>query len=331
MRKISQLSILFLSLLLFTNCSKDKTSEAIITEANLKTNSKNFPTEISLPDGYNPEGIVSGKANALYVGSLYDGRILEIDARTGSTSILIEGESDRTAVGLDYDDRTGYLYVAGGPDGYAYIYDTATGEEIAAIQLSTSTFPETFINDVIVTKDAAYFTNSFMSEYYSVPLNNDGSLAAEGTQTIELTGDFTATEGFNSNGIVASPDGSQLIIVHSALGVLYNVEAETGIATEIDLEASLVNGDGLVLQGKTLFVVQNSNNQISEVRLDSQWTSAELVEVITDSDFRVPTTATISGGQLYVVNARFDVAPPPFLGMGYDPTIEFEVVAVDEV
>jgi sugar lactone lactonase YvrE len=203
--------------------------------------------------------------------------------------------------------------------------------EVAAIQLTTMIFPNAMINDVIVTEDAAYFTNSFQAEIYKVSLNTDGTLAMGGTAlTIALTGDFSMGLGFNANGIVASDDGSQLIIANSVLGKLYLTDPATGMTTEIDLGgASVPNADGLVLRGNRLYVVQNFNNQITVLQLSGDWTSGTIINTITDSDFHIPATATIRGNTIYVVNAKFDIAPPPFLGLGYDPTIPFEIVAVN--
>jgi sugar lactone lactonase YvrE len=213
------------------------------------------------------------------------------------------------------------LFVAGGPTGKAYIYDTSTSQLIAEIQLSTL---PSFINDVIITKDAAYFTNSSQPEIYRVPLANNGQ-PLNTSETIPLSGDyqFDATPGaFNANGIAATPNGKTLIIVNSVDGALYNVDPNTGVATRIDLGgASVVNGDGILLQGKTLYVVQNFLNQISVIALNPDLTSGTVVDTITSSNFRIPTTIARFGDSLYAVNARFDTPPTP--------TTEYEVVRVD--
>ena len=116
-------------------------------------------------------------------------------------------------------------------------------------------------------------------------------------------------------------DGHTLIIVNSTTGTLYSLDAETGVATAIDLGgASVPNGDGILLRGKTLYVVQNFLNQITVIKLNSDWTSGEVTGVITSDNFRIPTTITFFGGALYAVNARFDTPPTP--------DTEYEVVRV---
>ena len=279
-----------------------------------------FPDVIPLPDGFQPEGIAVGKGSTFYVGSISTGAVYRGDLRTGEGDILVPAQEGRAAIGLKYDDRTGYLFVAGGPTGYAYIYNGETGANVGdPIQLTTD---QSFINDVVITKDAAYFTNSSQPILYKVPLENNGELSTPFTSVaIPLSGDYQQVPGFNANGIEATPDGKTLIIVNSTLGALYQVEPETGIATEIALEGGNVqSGDGILLQGKTLYVVQNFLNQIAVVRLSPDLGSGTIVETITNENFRIPTTIAKFGNSLYAVNARFD-APGT-------PTTDYDVVRV---
>lgn len=268
-----------------------------------------FPDVIPLPDGFRPEGIAVGKGTTFYVGSIPTGAIYRGDLRTGDGALLVQPQG-RAAIGLKYDDRTGYLFVAGGPTGFAFIYNGETGANVAAIQLTTD---QSFINDVVITKDAAYFTNSSQPFIYKVPLENNGELSTPLTSVaIPLSGDYQQVPGFNANGIAAIPNGKTLIIVNSTVGALYQVDPETGIATEIDLEGGNVqSGDGILLQGKTLYVVQNFLNQIAVVELSPDLGSGAIVEIITDSDFDVPTTIAKFGNSLYAVNARFSTPPTP--------------------
>ena len=303
---------------------KDLTDENETNAASYRMGNA-FQEIIPLPLGFSPEGMVNGNEAEFFVGSLAGGAVYKGDLRTGAGSIIVP-QTDKVAVGLDYDERTDYLYVAGST-GVAYVYHGTTGQLIQTIVLNS--VAGTFINDVIVTRDAAYFTDSFQEVFYRVWLMNNGRLpATPEVDEIPLTGDFEFSSGnFNGNGIVATPDGKKLILGNSATGILYCVDPLTGIAEEIDLGGdSVPNNDGLVLDGKTLYVVQNFNNQISQIELSADFLSGDIVRVITNMAFRIPTTATLFGSRLYAVNARFDVSPP-----GSDPTgIEFEVVAVDK-
>ena len=279
-----------------------------------------FPDVISLPDGFQPEGIAVGTGTTFYVGSIGTGRIYRGDLRTGEGEILVPEQEGGAATGLKYDQRSGLLFVAGGPTGYAFIYDGQTGAEIEAIQLETQT---SFINDVVITRDAAYFTNSAQPALYRIPLERNGQLADDlDVEKIPLGGEYEFTPGeFNANGIAATPNGKTLIIVNTFEGALYNVDPTTGDATRIDLGGGeLPNGDGLLLQGKTLYVVQNRLNQIAVIRLSSDFEEGTITDTITSPLFRVPTTIARFGNDLYAVNARF--------GTPVTPKTEYEVVRV---
>jgi sugar lactone lactonase YvrE len=279
-----------------------------------------FPEVIPLPNGFQPEGIATGEGTTFYVGSIPTGAVYRGDLRTGEGDVLVPAQEGRAAIGLKYDNRSGLLFVAGGPTGYAYVYNGETGANVAEVQLSTL---PSFINDVVVTREAAYFTNSMQPILYRVPLANNGDLPAAPTvEELPLGGDYQFTpDAFNANGIAATPNGKTLIIVNSVDGVLYNVDPNTGVATRIDLGGGAVpNGDGILLQGKTLYVVQNRLNQIAVVELNSGFTEGMIVDTITSSFFRVPTTIARFGNSLYAVNARFGTPPTP--------DTEYEVVRV---
>lgn len=275
--------------------------------------SARFPDVISLPDGIAPEGIVSGDGTEFYVGSLANGTIYNGDYRTGAGDFINEPsdfESTRVAVGLDHDSRSNAVWVAGGPTGSGYVYDGDTGETLAVLTLATSA--PTFVNDVVVTGDTAYFTESSQPVLYSVQLDRHG-MPIGAVETLSLSGDYEFFPGqFNANGIVASPNGKTLIIVNSFSGTLYTVDGDTGATVEIDLGTeSVSSGDGMLLDGKTLYVVQNFLDQISVVQLSPDLGSGTVTGVITDGDFDIPTTVAEFGDSLYAVNARFTVTPGP--------------------
>ncbi len=262
-----------------------------------------FPGVISLPNGFQPEGIAIGKGTTFYVGSLAAGAVYSGDLRTGAGAVLVQPQAGRVSVGLEFDG--GLLYVAGGPTGRAYVYDAATGSPVASYQLTTD---PSFINDVVVTKDAAYFTDSFQPVLYRVPLGG-----APGVTVIPLGGDFTFVPGaFNTNGIDATPNGKTLVIVNSTLGALYTVDPATGVADQIELSSGTVSsGDGILLDGRTLYVVQNFLNQVAVVSLAPDLSAGVLVATLTDPSFRIPTTIDEFGDNLYAVNARFGTPPTP--------------------
>lgn len=282
-----------------------------------------FPEVIDLPDGFMPEGIVAGFANDFYVGSLGDGSIYRGDFRTGLGDILIPGQEGSSSVGLAFDIRTGLLYVAGGATGGGRIIDTRRATVVAEFD-----FGGGFVNDVIVAFDGAYFTDSFSPTLYKVSLRRGGRPNGE-VEAIPLGDNFAFEPGqFNANGIEVTPAGRFLLVVNTFTGELYRIDPDSGLARPVNLGGeSLPNADGILLRGNRLFVVQNFLNQISVVDLrPDDFLRGEITEVLTDPDFRIPTTVTARGFELYAVNARFDVAPPGVPA----PGVDFEVVKVDQ-
>jgi sugar lactone lactonase YvrE len=207
-----------------------------------------FPEVIPLPAGFQPEGIARGVGHIFYTGSLNGDAIFRGDLRSGEVEIIAEPGA-RMATGMNFDPRSGLLFVAGGVFGTAYIFDGDTGELVATYQLTSSA---SFINDVIVTRQAAYFTDSYQKQFYRLPLGPKGALPGPGNvQTIPLGDGFDFAAGdFNANGIAATANGKQLIIVNSSFGKLCRVNPLTGEAHSINLTGGDAQaGDGLVLRG----------------------------------------------------------------------------------
>jgi sugar lactone lactonase YvrE len=268
-----------------------------------------FPDVIQLPIGFRPEGIEVGRGTTFYVGSVASGAIYRGNLRTGNGAILVPGGSSRPATGIELD-RHKRLFVAGAGSGNAYVYDAETGALLRTYNLATS---PTFINDVVVTHDAAYFTDSQKAVLYRIPIGPGDALGE--AETIPLSGDYVHVAGaFNLNGIDATPSGETLIAVQSVNGRLYSIDPATGIATQISLEGeNVMNGDGILLTGKTLYVVQNQQNQVAVIALAAELTSGEILTRLTDADFKVPTTIDDLGRRLYAVNARFGTPDPDSL------------------
>jgi hypothetical protein len=270
--------------------------------------------------GFRAEGIVA-RGHTAYAGSLATGTIVEVDLRTGEVSTLVESAGG-PAVGLALDDDL--LYVAGGPSGELRIYDVDDGSLIDVVALAPA--GAGFINDVIVTEDGAYATDSFSATLYRIPLGGGAP------EALTLTGDFQLAPGFNSNGIEDAGDG-RLILAQSTDPVdgigsaLYTVvpDGPTAVADRIELDGDVTNADGLVLRGRTLYVVENQQDRVRVVTLSGDLTSGVAGETLTSPEAATPTTATLALGALYAVNARF-----ADLGGGADPTeIDFEVIRIE--
>ncbi|MFJ8635383.1 SMP-30/gluconolactonase/LRE family protein [Streptomyces sp. NPDC093568] len=272
---------------------------------------KSRPAALRLPNGFRPEGITIGGGPYAYLGSLGDGSIYRADLRTGEGAIVSAGPGT-PSVGLKLDHR-GRLFVAGRGEG-ARVVDARTGEILASYRLTTAS--PTFTNDVFLTSRTAWFTDSYQPALYALPLGRHGRLPdADEVVTIPLSGAWSQAPGevVNANGITTTPDGSALLVVQSGAGGLHRVNPRTGVTELVDLgdAAPLTNGDGLLLIGRTLYVVQNRQNGIDVFRLAPDGRSGVFRRRITDPRFDVPTTVAAYQGRLYLPNARFTTTPTP--------------------
>ena len=273
------------------------------------------PAHIDLPDGWQPEGIAAGRGHDLYVGSIPTGDVRRVHARTGAQETAVDAPAGRQAIGLkvewrrDHKGKSGKakaskrrradrLWVAGGRTGDGYVYDARTGATLKVFDFTG--LADTFVNDVVLTKRAAYFTDSRRPVLYVAERDLGGSA--------ELAlPDIPPAAGNNLNGIAYGR--GVLLAVQGNVGALWRIDPETGAATRVDAPP-LPNGDGLLLKGDTLYVVQNRLNKVAVLDLDDDFRSATLETEMTSPDFDVPTTIARKHGRLYLPNARFGTTDP---------------------
>jgi Cu-Zn family superoxide dismutase len=268
--------------------------------------------DASLPTSYAligeavfPEGVAYNPASGkFYVGSTGDGTLFEGDVASGEVTVFSEGGSDgRTAaIGMKVDGN-GYLWVAGGNLGQMFVYNTADGSLVASY--TTPEVEQTFINDVTITPDgAAYFTDSFRPILFKA----SGTEGGEAEAWLDFTGTVLEYgEGFNLNGIAATPDGQYLITVHSPTGNLYRIDIASQEVTLIDTGgAELTAGDGILLIGDTLYVSRNSFGQIVPVTLSADYSTGTAGTAIIDDSLIFPTTIAQADDSLLVVNSQFN-------------------------
>jgi sugar lactone lactonase YvrE len=181
------------------------------------------------------------------------------------------------------------------------------GRTFAVYQLATPPF--TWINDVVITRTGAWFTDSNRLVLYHVPIAQDGALGA--AETVPLTGDFVAEPGMptlaRANGIDATPDGKTLLFVTTNSGKLFAADPATGVTDQIEVAGGpLTTPDGILLDGKTLYVAGNGQRTI--VQLAPDLSSGTVVAKLTDSNFDTPTTIAEDGNRLYVADAGAAIA-----------------------
>ena len=282
-------------------------------------------TEYELPnDGLFPEGIAVDEASgAFFVSGAGAGGIYRVDLATGeATEFLAPGtRAGFTTIGMAVDGN-GHLWVAGGSSGEVLVFDTATGEQLATF--TTPAGEAMFINDVVVTANGdAYLTDSNRPVLWRIPA---GSVTAGATGEAEAWLDFEGTafeyqEGFNANGIAATPDGNDLIVVSGGSGELFHIDVATKEVSAIELPEPLPGGDGLVLDGQTLYVVQNGADRVAVVELSEDMSSGTVTRYLEDERLSSAATAALVGDRLLVVNAQF-------AAMQGTPTLPFTVSVI---
>ena len=301
-----------------------------------------FPSSIPLPDDFAPEGVAVGDGTTFYAGSLWDGDIYTGDLRTGEGRILVDrppaGQGANPAdtppgmqaAGLKVDgDR---LWVAGGLSGRVFAYDARTGSTLADVAVAP---PGTaLLNDLVVTSDAVYVTDSFAPRLFVVPLSSGGAVGAP--HVLAVTGPAGENTPFPGlNGIDATESGGLLVVGQTFLGGLYTLDPVSGVSSTIDLPEGTVPpgvSDGILLRGRTLWVVENFANRVVELDLTADLSAGTVARVI-DNDtvgglFRIPTTMDVQGDRLVLVNGRFDQGFPPPIGGGPAPGTDYDVVQV---
>lgn len=274
------------------------------------------PETVALPDGIRPEGITSGPGTRYYVGSLADGRIVTGDLLAGTSSTLLAGSAGRALRGLFWDARTNLVWAAGnvGAVGHVWAVDGTTG----AVVQDTVVPGAVFLNDLVVTGDSVWVTDSRIvpDRLTRLQLTATGAPTGSAPAFVPLGGAWPQGDGagVNANGIRTLPDGS-LILNNSRAGGLWQVDPATGVAVAIPVTGGpgIVAGDGLELDGSTLYNVRGSGQyEVSVLRLSrtgSTWVAAWR-GARTDETLDIPSTATLAGGWLWAVNARFGVASP---------------------
>ncbi len=208
-----------------------------------------------------PEGIATD-GRQFFVGSTTDGTVYRGTlAGRVATPFLLGGADDRTSLtGLKVDD--GQLLAAGAATGRFFAYDIESRELVGSYQVqpAPSTAAPSFLNDETVTPDGSvYITDSVANRPYLYRVGPDR--ATDGVEPLEVFLDFTGTAlqytaGFNVNGIASSADGRYLVLAKSNTRDLYRVDLTTKAVSKIDLGGAPVAGDGLVLDGTTLYAIE---------------------------------------------------------------------------
>lgn len=281
------------------------------------------PELIELPADFGPEGIAVAEDGTFFVGSLNQataGQILKGSVYTGEFTELV-APTGTTALGIKYDPSSNLVYVAGGGTGTGHAYDADTGAEVAAWEFATE---GSNINDVELTADAAYFTDSQRPMLYRVAFDGEG-MPGEMTP-IDLPANFgetsttcSAAPPIRGNGAAVTDNGEYLILIHMSEGVLYRMNLATNEVQPITLSGGdACTADGLLLDGNRLYAVQNRINQIAVIDMADDYLSGNVVGHITEPfasnpALAIPTTIGQTDDAIFAVTAGFADPSPDYV------------------
>lgn len=260
-----------------------------------------------------PEGVAyQSSTQNFFVSSSTDGAIYKGNLNDAAATVFLPGNQDgrTSATGLKVDGQ-GRLFVSGAATGQMFVYDANTGALLKAYSTPAVPMGGTFINDVALTPDAAYFTDSRRPILFRVARTASG-LGDAAESWLDLTGTPIKyqQQGFNLNGIAATPDGKYLIVVQSNTGQLFRIGTTDKSVTEIQFGGTVMNGDGILLDGQTLYVSRNADKIIVPVTLSADFTAGTIGTPFSDPTLMYPTTLAQAGNRLLVVNSQFDKRGP---------------------
>jgi sugar lactone lactonase YvrE len=255
--------------------------------------------ELSSPDSV-PEGVTfDPEKRNFYATSLQGGSIVRISA-TGEEAVFRAADNRAQVGGAKVDAERRRLWVCAqvmdGGDDRVWVYDLDTNELTMEFFLGAIT-PGGSCNDLALdSAGIAYVTDPANPFLYQLdPDTGSGEILA----TDPLFADITSI-GLGLNGIALTPDETALIVARFVPASLLRVSLPAGDSvTPITLTGDVLpSPDGLaVLEGDVYAV---SNSSVSRVRLNSDFSAGEVVNV---SQISGLSTATVAESQLYVIKS----------------------------
>ena len=279
------------------------------------------------PDVTYPEGIAyDAKAGAVYTGSAATGVVIRMALDSKSATVVapagsvVPAEPFPALLGMKIDPA-GRLWIAGGRTGVMAVVDPRSGKVLKSFESPNK--GKSLINDVAIAGGNAYFTDSFTPTLWRVAVHGDH--IAELEPWLQFAGSPLeyAAPGANLNGIAVDDAGRNLVVVQMNKGLLFRIGIADKRITPIDIGGeSVATGDGLVLDGRTLYVVRQGEQEIVTVELTPDLGKGRVVSRFKNPALAWPATAVKAGNQLLVVNTQFNKRSTK------DPVTPFSIVGV---
>jgi len=243
-------------------------------------------------------------------GTIYRGRLSGRERRLEVWQPATPGNDGR---GIEVD-RAGRVFVAGGPAAEVRVFDRR-GALLAELETGAA---GSYLNDLWIGPErsgdepsgrgsgAAYVTDSSLPVIWRVS-NRFGHWRID--RFLDVSGTIAYTPpltDFDLGGITISPNGRYLLTTQGTTGQLWRIDLWTRRITQVDLGgANVINADGIVLRGHTLYVVQNFSRQISKLQLGRHFERGRVVKVMPTPADRTFTTAKPVGRTLLAVDSKF--------------------------
>lgn len=276
-----------------------------------------------------PEGIAyDPKDGNVYTASAETGLVFRMEATVPAAKfgtivspehLVLKVDAFPGILGMKVDDA-GRLWLAGGRTGRMAVVSTSDGKVLK--RLETPAQPGGLINDVAVVGSAAYFTDTLRPTLWRVMVK--GNQIGDAEPWLDFKGSpIEYGQGANLNGIAATPDGRHLIVVHMSRGLLFRIGIADKQITPIETGGeALATADGLVLDGRTLYVVRQGEQEVATVALSEDLTKGRVVNRFKDPALLWPATAAKVGDRLLVVNTQFNKRGTK------DPVLPFSIIGI---
>lgn len=273
-----------------------------------------------------PEGIGYDGAGHIFNASAVDGIVVRTSLSDGRSTTLVKpgtllppsSETFPRMLGMKVDSA-GRLWIAGGRTGKIFVVDKETGQLVKELAAPGE---GSLLNDAVVARDAVYVTDTLRPILWRIPLN--GTDIGEPEPWVSFAGTpLVYGEGRNLNGIAATADGKSLIVVQMDKGLLFRIDVASKTVMPIPHgEEDLTTGDGLVLDGATLYLVRQGAGEVVSLELEAGLASAKVTSRFKDPALLWPATAVKVGDELLVVNSQFNKRQTK------DAQLPFSVVAI---
>jgi Cu-Zn family superoxide dismutase len=281
-----------------------------------------LPADVTFPEGV----AYDAKSGAIYTGSALTGAIVRMTLDGKPATVVapagatLATEPFPVLLGMKIDGA-GRLWLAGGRTGQMAVIDAASGKLLKKFEVPNK--GASLINDVVIVGQAAYFTDSLTPTLWRVTTTDNQIGDLEPWLQFAGTPLEYTTPGANLNGIAASADGRDLVVVQMNKGLLFRIGIGDKRVTPIDIGGeSVATGDGLVLDGRTLYVVRQGEQEIVTIDLAADLSRGRVLSRFKDPALAWPATAARVGTQLLVVNTQFNKRASK------DPVTPFSLVGV---